>query len=114
MTNYAPKPRSKYGPTNTPGRYPDPSKWKSGPDPVAHEKYYAWLRHRAQAKFRKEHYTITWEEWQQLWPDPLWHKRGRGRQDLVLSRVDLDQGWSMCNLEVTSRLEHLRKLKCKQ
>lgn len=90
------------------GRYVDPSKWVTGPDPVRHDKYYAWLKHRSQARYRDEDYELTWEQWESLWPNELWFRRGRARTDLCLQRIDPTGAWSMSNCEITTRLEHLR------
>lgn len=92
-----------------------PHTWISGPDPIDHDKYYAWQKHHAQARFRKEEYALTWEDWQQLWPHELFVQRGRMPDDLSLIRIDPSQPWCMSNVEVVTRREHLRtqKDRCK-
>ena len=64
---YIPQPKGK---TN-------PNKWISGPDPIDHDKYYAWQKHRAQARFRKEEYALSWEDWQLLWREVAGQVSGR-------------------------------------
>lgn len=91
------------------GRVSDPNKWVSGPDPVRHDSYYAWLRHRCQARFRKEDYELTWEQWQELWFPDLWSKRGRAVDDLCLQRINTDLPWADYNVEIVTRREHLRR-----
>jgi hypothetical protein len=86
-----------------------PETWISGPDPIEHEKYYAWLKHRAQAKFRNEEHTLTWEDWQTLWPTDLFLKRGRGVDDLCVSIVNLEHGWHIWNVTICTRREHLQR-----
>lgn len=91
------------------GRPVDPSKWISGPDPLSHDKYYAWLKHRAQARYRHEQYDLTWEEWETLWPDNLFLQRGRKSTDLCLARVDWSQPWSAVNCHIVERKQHLKR-----
>ena len=90
-------------------RRQQPESWKSGPDPLKHEKYYAWLKHRSQARYRKEDYDITWEQWEQLWSDGDFELRGRGKDDLCLSRKDPNQSWSVDNCQVVTRSSHLAR-----
>jgi hypothetical protein len=93
------------------GRYVDPNSWIMGPDPLTREKYYAWLKHRSQAWHRNEDYELTWEDWQSLWTDELFHKRGRSSTDLCLNRVDLNSSWNLNNCVVFSRREHFEMKK---
>lgn len=86
-----------------------PEEWISGPDPLKHEKYYAWLKHRAQARYRGEDYEIQWEDWEQLWSDDDFLRRGRHKNDLCLSRKDIKQAWSLHNCQVTTRDQHLKR-----
>jgi hypothetical protein len=94
------------------GRYQDPSQWITGPCPIRRDKYYAWLKHRAQAKYRHEHYALTWEHFETLWfDDDIWWLRGRSNQSLCMSLIDWTQGWIDGNVEVIPRSEQLRKPK---
>lgn len=86
-----------------------PEYWISGPDVVEHDKYYAYLKHKAQAKFRGEYHDLTWEQWQELWPTDLFLKRGRGVDDLCLSQIDPELGWTRNNLEVITRRLQLQR-----
>ena len=36
---------------------------KFGDDVYQRERYYAFLKHRSQARYRGEDYTLTWEDW---------------------------------------------------
>lgn len=80
-----------------------PERWISGPDPIEHDKYYAWLKHKAQARFRKEDHSLTWEDWQELWSGDTWLERGRSMDSLVLRRIDRDLGWHIYNVMVLTR-----------
>lgn len=93
------------------GRPIDPDDWCTGPDPIRHDKYYAWLKHKAQANFRGEEHNITWEEWESIWTDELWAKRGRLATDLCLGRLDHLGEWSIHNVHVVPRSEHLKRQK---
>lgn len=87
------------------GPGPRPGVWKSGTDPVRHEQYIAWSRARAQAHYRQEHWHLTFEEWAELWKDQ-WHRRGRTKDTVCLSRRDYDEPWSVANCEIITRREH--------
>lgn len=86
-----------------------PEQWIVGPDPWLHDQYYAWHKHRSQARFRGEDYEFTWEDWQYFWfKDDLWQQRGRERHSLILTRIDEEKAWSRDNCQIITRLEHLR------
>lgn len=87
----------------------NPNSWITGPNELRHEKYYAYLKHRAQCNYRQEFYTLTWEDWESLWDDELFLKRGRRGVDLCLSRIDFNLPWSLNNVVITSRREHLKR-----
>jgi len=106
---YAPKKvsvKNKYGKP----RKMFPENWVSGPDPLDHEKYYAWAKHRSQAHYRSEPYDLTWEDWQDIWSKPgEFLNRGRKPENLTLTRIDDDGAWTRDNVIVMTRLEQLRK-----
>jgi len=85
-----------------------PHKWITGPDPLRREKYYAWMKHKAQAKYRKEEYHLTFDEWETLWTDELFEQRGRQRFSLCLSRLS-ESSWCVENVEVMTRDKHLKR-----
>lgn len=89
----------------------DPSRWIAGPDEIQHDKYYALLKHKAQAKFRGEDHSLTWEQWKDLWPNDKWLRRGRRGTDLCLSQIDRDLGWHYDNVHVIKRIEYLQRAK---
>ena len=87
-----------------------PDRWKSGPDMDTHNKYYAWLKHRAQANFRNEEYSLTFDHWLALWSNQeQWLNRGKTKECFVLSRQDIEGPWSMDNCEIITRHEQLRR-----
>lgn len=105
----------KYAPKETKSKSGKPRKifpdnWISGPDMLRHEMYYAWLKHRSQARYRKEAYELSWEDWQEMWANPIdFQNRGRKPDDLTLTRIDDDGAWELANVVVITRLEQLRK-----
>jgi hypothetical protein len=94
-----------------PGRYIDPSSWKTGPDIEVRQKYYAYMKHKSQAHYRKEQHELTWDEWNQLWTPTLWEQRGRTVACMILTRVDTDLAWRLDNCIVCSRREHIDRIK---
>jgi hypothetical protein len=92
-------------------RGPLPHKWKTGPDPLRHDKFVGWHRHRSQALYRREPYELSFEDFEQAW-GMLWHQRGRHRNDYCLTRRDAKDPWSKDNTQVITRGEHgMRNLK---
>lgn len=67
-----------------------------------------FFRAREQARWRGESWLLTWEEWWGLW-EPNWRQRGRGRDDLCMMRLDPDEGWSLANVVIVTRITYLRR-----
>ena len=85
-----------------------PNNWKSGPEPIMHEMYYAWSKHRAQARYRSEPYELTWADWQVIFANTDdFLNRGRQAECIVLTRRDTDLAWSLDNCELITRYEQL-------
>ena len=86
-----------------------PWSWKSGPDPVDHKLYVQCQRARAQANFRDEVWLITEQEFIDIWrEDDRYLKKGRGLNDLCMIRLDPDLPWTIDNVEIIPRAEHLK------
>mgnify|MGYP003705165135 CR=1 FL=1 len=109
---------AKYKPKYPPGTYdpraprphacgPRPHVWVTGPDPVEHKKYRAFIQQKNQAQFREEGWTITFDEWKDLWGE-LWHQRGRGRGDYCMTRINPKKSWNKENVIVVQRGIHLK------
>lgn len=77
-------------------------------DQDLHEQHVAFLRARAQANFRKEEWQLTIEDYFKLWSED-WYERGRARDSKVLARIDFEQGWTLDNVEITTRYEQLMR-----
>lgn len=67
----------------------------------------AWLRMKAQAKYRNELFTLSWEDFKTLWTDDNWIRRGVGSEDLALTRKDDTQAWTISNVKIVERKQHL-------
>lgn len=89
-------------------RGPQPQVWVSGPDPLRHLQYRAFIQQRNQARWRGEIWYLTFEQWLDLWQDQ-YHLRGRSVTSRCLTRRDYQQPWSVDNAEVVSRQEHNRR-----
>jgi hypothetical protein len=87
---------------------PRPQTWVTGPDPVVHEQYRAFIQQRNQARFRGEGWTdeYSFEQWQSLWQSH-WHQRGRKPEDYCMTRRDPAQPWTQENSQVIPRSEHM-------
>ncbi len=79
-------------------------------DPTLHDLYYGFLKHRCQARFRKESYQLTWAQWQRIWPVELWSRRGRGPRSLRLVQLNPLKGWSFKNCAVVEHATHMSKI----
>jgi hypothetical protein len=61
-----------------------------------------------QCRFRGEECTITESEFFELW-QAHWSQRGRHSDDLTMTRRDSDLPWTISNVEILKRSEHLRR-----
>jgi len=111
-----PSPRKgiKTGPNGTKGRPkpylhgPKPHRWICGPDPELHKMYDPHLKAKAQAMYRGEEWTLTFEEFAAMWGDD-WKFRGRDGEDLCMTRIDVEKAWSKDNCEIVTRQEANRR-----
>jgi hypothetical protein len=69
----------------------------------------AYNKMKSQAKFRKEAWELTLEDFFELWRDH-WLDRGRGSDNVVLARIDPAQAWHKHNAEITPRWQHINKV----
>ena len=87
-----------------------PHVWIIGSDVVDHKLYIACQRAKAQAKYRQEVWLITEIEYIKLWrTDDQYLKKGRGIDDLCLTRKDFDLDWTLDNVEIISRHDHYKR-----
>jgi len=72
-------------------------------------RFIGWHRSRSQAHYRGETWELTMDDWKEFWPDEsTWQRRGRGRDDLALTRYDPTVGWTRSNTAQVTGLEHCR------
>jgi hypothetical protein len=87
-----------------------PHQWLSGPDQYGHKLFVDCQKARAQAKFRGEDWQISEQDYIDLWMDRDQHlSKGRGRYDLTMTRIDPEKAWTVDNVHIITRIEHLRK-----
>ena len=70
--------------------------------------HHAYLVHRCQARFSGEAHDITEQQYFALWQDH-WDQRGRSANNMTMTRVDEELGWTLDNVEIITRSEHLRR-----
>lgn len=101
---YTPKPKGKRK------KRSNPDLWMSGPTDLDRELFYSWHKHRAQCNFRHEPYELTYENWREIWSNPDdFLNRGRGPNNVILTRRDPSGAWSLDNCEIVIRINYLRK-----
>ena len=76
-------------------------------DPLKHQMHMPYLRSKAQARFRGEAWELTFDDYYELWRDH-WEFRGRGLDDLIMSRQHENLAWSRDNCHIVTRRDHLR------
>ena len=60
-----------------------------------------------QAQWRGEAWTISFEEYKQLWGEH-WHNRGREKGCYCMTRRDPTEPWTPANAQVITREQHAR------
>lgn len=73
------------------------------------EQHLAYNRMKAQAKFRREAWELTLEDFFELWREH-WEDRGRGMHNAVLARIDTTKPWHKLNAEITPRWQHIDRV----
>ena len=82
-----------------------PAMWKTGTDPQRHAQYRAWMLKKTQARYRHEAWSLSFEDFEQLWSG-RWFMRGR--DGLWLTRVDNTRAWSKANCRLATRSKHFK------
>lgn len=84
-----------------------PHRWKTGPCERTHNQYEVYAQQLNQAKWRKEEWDLSFEDWLALW-EPRWDTgRGRTRDCYCLVRKDYGLPWNKHNIELITRQEHV-------
>lgn len=87
-----------------------PHTWRSGPDPIRHKLYYQWSKHKSQAEFRGEEHQLTYYDYIDIWANH-WNQRGRQAHSMIMTRIDLEKGWTKDNTVLMERLQHIRRVR---
>ena len=88
-----------------------PELWKSGRDPVRHKLWLECQRNKAQAKYRGQEWQISMEEFIELWTtDDRYKRRGRGADNLCLTRINKNKPWHKDNVKFQTRREHFQEI----
>ena len=75
-------------------------------DPLMHDMHHHWQVRKAQAKFRNEPWDLSIDEFYNIWKND-WHNRGRGRDNVCMSRLDPSLPWNTSNTILITRYDHL-------
>jgi hypothetical protein len=79
--------------------------------PHLHRLRRAFIVARCQANYRNEGWELTWDDWQYLWlTKDRYLRKGRGADDLGLSRLDYSSSWCMDNVQIETRKDHLSRI----
>ena len=78
-------------------------------DPLLRAQHFAYNKMKAQAAFRREDWALTLQDYFDSWLGS-WHMRGRGGNDLVMTRIDSEFPWRRGNVEIIPRYEHIRRV----
>jgi len=69
-----------------------------------------YLRARAQAAYRKERWSLTLEQWMELWSDPdVWYNRGKRSDQYGMTRINPYGSWSKNNIVIMTRREQIAR-----
>jgi len=79
---------------------PRPRTWVTGLDPQRHKDYYRFLRARAQARWRDEPWSLTFDQWLAVWGDL---RATPGADGYIMIRWDWSRGWTPRNCRVMTR-----------
>ena len=80
-------------------------------DEFRYERNMPYLRQKAQAVFRGETWILAFEDWCNLWTPERWVNRGKGTDQLCMTRIDLDGPWSVENSIIMVRYDSIIKTK---
>lgn len=80
-------------------------------DDLRHDQHWAWLRKKAQAAYRGESWTLSIEEWFDMWDkSDQWDNRGRHPHASAVFMKDPEKGWHIWNVAVFDRTVKLAEI----
>ena len=87
---------------------PRPNTWITGPDKAVRRHYYRFLKAKNQARFWKQEWTLTWEDYLDLYK--TMHGRwSRAKNHKNLCRIDTQEGWHLWNVQLMTRLTAMKR-----
>jgi hypothetical protein len=89
---------------------PRPQQWKWGTDRDLRDKNTAFLKARCQAKYRQEEGRLTFPEYDAIWNENDWARRGIQAHCICMSRDDMAGPWSKKNVILIERGKNARRL----
>jgi len=97
-----------------------PQCWKHGPCPITRDQNTAFLKHRAQAKYRNEEYLLSFQDYKFYWDacipftkETYWSKRGPKGTNMNMRRKDPTKAWSLNNIEFRLRSQIFKRAMAK-
>tara|TARA_R100001594_G_scaffold66637_1_gene100948 strand:- start:1559 stop:1894 length:336 start_codon:yes stop_codon:yes gene_type:complete len=81
-------------------KFPDRWKWGPSNDKRIVNRWY--LMAKAQARFRKEEWALTFADYWNFWADNM-EKRGRTENSYVMARIDCSKPWHKKNIILKKR-----------
>lgn len=91
------------------GLGPRPNQWKWGSDKDLRDKNTAFLKARCQAKYRQEEWRLTFPEYDAIWNENEWARRGIQAHCICMSREDMSGPWSKNNVILIERSKNARR-----
>ena len=86
-----------------------PRVWVFPHDERKTDAYMKYLRSKAQAKYRMEHWDLTFDQWWNSWESSgKYDERTNDKHGYCMIQSDPDLGWIEENLLIISREQHLK------
>ena len=85
-----------------------PDTWITGPDRAVKQHRIRWTRMKAQAKFWGQEWSISWEDYLDLYKT-MTGEWGRTKDSQNLTRVDTSEGWHVWNVKLMERGEAMKR-----
>ena len=77
-------------------------------DPISQAYHLKYMRHKAQAKYRREEYELTLDEYMSIWLEsPYLDNHGRTSSAHCMIRINEDLPWRLDNVEIVPRKSFL-------
>ena len=77
------------------------------PDRAYAARCVAYNRARSQARYRNEEWSLTRQDFEELWT-PYWENRGRCKGQYSMRQIDRYLGWHLWNVEIKTKEETVK------